>query len=111
VLFVSCNQATLGYTGSNVGNQINGTYQLFNGTKTKNISAKEGNTIVIHFTSKVKKGALSIKVMDSTNNIVADLATNITTTREIIAEKNQNYQLVIKGVNTEGSFEINWDIN
>ena len=44
-----------GYSGSNVGMKIKGSYQFFNGTKIKVINAKEGKTIVINFASEVQE--------------------------------------------------------
>ena len=36
-----------GYSGSNVGREIKGSYQFFDGTKIKVISAKEEKTIIV----------------------------------------------------------------
>jgi len=58
-----------GYRGSNVGRKIKGTYQFFDGTKIKLISAKEGKTITINFASEVKEGELTMSILDSSNNI------------------------------------------
>ena len=100
-----------GYSGSSVGRKIKGSYQFFDGTKIKVISAKEGKTIVINFASEVKEGELTMGILDSTNALVAELETNTTGTREINSDKNQKYRLVIKGTQTKGSFNVNWKIN
>ena len=100
-----------GYSGSNVGRKIKGTYQFFEGTKIKLISAKEGKTIVINFASEVKEGELTMSILDSSNDLVAELETNTTGTREINSDKNQKYRLVIRGIQTKGSFNVNWEIN
>jgi len=100
-----------GYSGSNVGRKIKGSYQFFDGTKIKVISAKEGKTIVVNFASEVKEGELTMGILDSTNALVAELETNTTGTREINSDKNQKYRLVIRGTQTKGSFNVNWEIN
>ena len=100
-----------GYRGSNVGRKIKGTYQFFDGTKIKNIVAKEGKTIIINFTSEVQEGELTISILDSSNGLVANLETNTTGIKEINSDKNQKYRLVIKGTQTKGSFNVNWKIN
>lgn len=100
-----------GYIGSNVGKKIKGSYQFFDGIKIKRIIAKEGKTIVVNFSSDVQKGGLTMSIFDSTNNMVADLPTNTTGTREINSDKNQKYLLIIKGTQTKGSFNVNWDTN
>ena len=100
-----------GYSGSNVGRKIKGTYQFFDGTKIKLISAKEGKTITINFASEVKEGELTMSILDSSNNIVVNLEINTTGTKEINSDKNQKYRLVIRGTQTKGSFNVNWEIN
>jgi hypothetical protein len=62
-----------GYGGSSGGKKINGYYQFFDGTKIKNIVAKEGKTTVINFTSEVQEGELTISVLDSSNDLVTNL--------------------------------------
>ena len=99
-----------GYSGSSVGRKIKGSYQLFNGTKIKVIKAKEGKTIVINFASEVKEGELTMSILDSSNNVVVNLETNTTGTKEIGSDKNQKYRIVIRGTQTKGSFNVNWEI-
>ena len=100
-----------GYRGSNVGRKIKGSYQFFNGTKIKVINAKEGKTIVINFASEVKEGELTMSILDSSNNIVVNLEINTTGTKEINSDKYQKYRLVIRGTQTKGSFNVNWEMN
>ena len=100
-----------GYSGSNVGKKIKGSYQFFDGTKIKVINAKEGKTIVINFASEVQEGELTMNILDSSNDLVAELQTNTTGIKEINSDKNQKYRLVIRGTQTKGSFNVNWEIN
>ena len=101
-----------GYSGSSVGRKIKGSYQFFDGTKIKVISAKEGKTIVINFASEVQEGELTMSILlDSSNDLVAELETNTTGIKEINSDKNQKYRLVIRGMQTKGSFNVNWEIN
>jgi archaellum biogenesis ATPase FlaH len=100
-----------GYSGSNVGKKIKGSYQFFDGTKIKVISAKEGKTIVINFASEVQEGELTMSILDPSNDLVAELQTNTTGIKEINSDKNQKYRLVIRGMQTKGSFNVNWEIN
>ena len=99
------------YRGSSVGKKIDGYYQFFDGTKIKTIRAKEGKTIIINFTSSVQEGELIISILDSSNDLVANLETNTTGIKEINSDKNQKYRLVIKGTQTKGSFNVNWKID
>ena len=100
-----------GYSGSSVGRKIKGSYQFFDGTKIKVISAKEGKTIVINFASEDQEGELTMSILDPSNDLVAELQTNTTGIKEINSDKNQKYRLVIRGMQTKGSFNVNWEIN
>ncbi len=100
---------TRGYVGTNVGNHISATYQLFNGTKTKSIRVDAGKTMVIDYSSEVKKGNLEIKLLDVKKELFAGLETNITGTKTITAVDSEKYELVITGADTEGSFDVSWE--
>jgi len=52
-----------------------------------------------------------MSILDSSNNLVVNLETNTTGTKEINSDKNQKYRLVIRGTQTKGSFSVNWEIN
>ncbi|HEY5583952.1 MAG TPA: hypothetical protein VIK78_05605 [Ruminiclostridium sp.] len=56
IVFTGCdkNMQVL-YSGSNVGNKINGSYKLFTGAKTKTINAEKGANIVIDYSSEVRR--------------------------------------------------------
>jgi len=72
-----------------------------------------GNRLVTvsNFASEAKEGELVMSILDSSNDLVAELETNISGTREINSDKNQKYRLVIRGTQTKGNFNVNWEIN
>jgi hypothetical protein len=107
---ISHHKVTMGYSGSSGAKHIKGSYKYFSGTKIKGISAKQGETIIFSFSSEAKKGELTLQVIDSLNNPVAQFETNTSGTREINSDRKQKYRLVIKGTSTEGSFSISWEI-
>lgn len=111
LVLISCGQVKVGYVGSNTGNHINSSYKYFNGTETRVINASAGNVIDIHYTSEVKKGELSLKVMDSSQNTVAKLEANTTGTKEIKANGDEKYELIVDASGTEGSFDVKWEVN
>jgi hypothetical protein len=111
VVLTGCdNYIEVMYSGSNVGNKIDGSYKLFTGTKTKTINAEKGKTIVINYSSEVKKGELTLKIYDSDENVALELETNKTGIKELIPEKDGKYKLIITGSKTEGNFNVKWDI-
>jgi major membrane immunogen (membrane-anchored lipoprotein) len=108
VLVCGC-KVTMGYVGSNSGNQINGSFHLFNGTKTNTIEVHQGKVTFIHYDSEVKQGELTMKIFNSEKELLLDLKTNTAGTESIIAVADEKYELVITGVDTEGSFSVDWE--
>ncbi|MDD5703591.1 MAG: hypothetical protein PHU23_16280 [Dehalococcoidales bacterium] len=108
---ISCSQIRIGYIGTNIGNEISGSYKYFNGTQTRVINTDAGDIIEIHYTSEVKKGGLSLTVVDSSPKTVANLESNTSGNIEIQAAQDKKYELIIQGSGTEGSFKVSWEIS
>ena len=70
-----------------------------------------GDTIVVDYSSEVKNGELSMTILDSSGNLVANLETNTSGTKNLNPNTDENYKLVIQGTKTEGSFDVSWEIN
>ena len=111
LILSACDNIQVGYAGNNIGNHINGSYQLFSGTKTKNIGAKAGDTIEFQYSSKVEDGNLTMKILDANGTVQEILTANTTGTADLQAPDDETYQLVIKGSHTKGNFNVSWDIN
>ena len=109
VVFTGCSTQLL-YSGSNVGNKINGSYKLYTGTKAKTIEVEKGKTIVIDYSSEVKKGELTIKILAPDENVALELEPNKSGTKELKAEEAGKYKLIITGSKTEGNFNIKWEV-
>ena len=110
LLVSACTNIQLGYSGSNVGNKLNASYQYFSGTRTKDISVKSGETILIQYSSEVEEGGLSMTVLDADGNVSETLSANTTGTAELQAAADEKFRLVIEGSQTRGNFEVSWDI-
>jgi hypothetical protein len=109
LIFTSCScSKTIGYSGSNTGSQIRGSYHLFNGTKSKTIQVTAGKTTVIIYASVVEEGKLEIELKNTVTMVTTTLPSNTTGIKTITAVNNEKYQLVITGTQTKGSFDINW---
>ncbi|MGH4122182.1 MAG: hypothetical protein ACREV6_04505 [Clostridium sp.] len=83
-------------------------YRYFNGTDTRKISLKEGETLKIDFVSKVKEGKLVISILDNNKKIVKTLDSNTDGNEDIKAESDGEYTIIVKGYKTRGSYEVNW---
>lgn len=109
ILALTSCSVTIGYSGTNVGNQIKATYQQLNGSKTKNIDAGSGETIEISYSSVVEEGELSIVIEDSNGDTVKEFETGTSGTATLTIGKNAPYKIVITGHDTKGSFDISWE--
>jgi hypothetical protein len=108
ILVCGCN-ITMGYVGSNSGNQISGSYHLFSGTKTNTIEVHQGKVTFIHYDSEVKQGELTMKIFNPEKELFLDLKPNIAGTESIVAVGDDKYELVVTGTDTEGSFNVHWE--
>lgn len=96
------------YKGSNLGNQIKGSYQLFTGNETKIINFKKDETITINCESSVKKGTLEITLYDEDGNKLKEFKTGEKIEEQLSNSKAGKYKLLIHGEHTKGSFNISW---
>jgi hypothetical protein len=96
------------HVGSNFGNKISSSHIYFTGTQTKSINAEKGKTIVLDYSSEVKKGTLSLKIFDPDKKEVLELETNEAGTKELKVEKDGKYKLIIKGSKTDGNYKVKW---
>ncbi len=111
VVFTGCdNSIAVLNIGSSAGNQMHYTYKLFTGTKTKKISVEKGKTIVIDYSSEVKKGELTLKVFDPDKNVVLELEKNKSENKELKVEKDGEYKFVITGKKADGNISVKWDV-
>jgi hypothetical protein len=106
----ACENIRVGYVGNNVGNHIEGSYRYFDGTQTKNISARTGETVAIQYSSLVEEGDLSMTVLDADGNVQAALSANTTGSAELQAPEDEKYRLVIEGSHTKGHFSVSWNV-
>jgi flagellar hook assembly protein FlgD len=83
-------------------------YKYFNGTDTRKISLKEGETLKIDFISEVKAGKLVINILDNNDGILKTLDSNTKGNEDIKAGSDGEYTIKVEGYKTRGSYEVNW---
>lgn len=129
LLFVSLAAAlTLTACGAHVGNISIGqrimsvgnitpghfsySYQLFSGEEGQWASVKAGQAINIDYTAEVQKGALSLEVRDPNKAAIwsTDMALGSGDSISVPVEESGDYAIVVAGENTEGSFDISWQV-
>jgi hypothetical protein len=112
---VSCNGSSFSgfkqnYSGTNTNREITATYELLDGTQTKDIPVKDKDVINFKYSSTVEEGELSIMVEDADKEQVTEFASGTSGEAIIGADKDGDYRLVIRGKNTRGSFNISWEV-
>jgi hypothetical protein len=100
----------VGFVGGNEASRIYGSYQFFNGTDTRNISAEAGQKITFIYSSTVKEGELTMRVLDSEGNESMKMETGVSGVDAIVVGQAATYKLEITGTDTKGSYDIRWEI-
>ena len=83
-------------------------YKYFNGTDTRKISLKDGETLKIDFISEVKEGKLVINILDKNDKILKTLDSNAKGNEDIKANSDGEYTIKVEGYKTRGSYDVNW---
>jgi hypothetical protein len=112
---ISCNSSSFSgfkqnYSGTNTNREITATYELLDGTQTKDIPVKNKDVINFKYASTVEEGELTITLEDADNEQVTQFATDTSGEAIIGADMDGDYRLVIRGKNTRGSFSISWEV-
>lgn len=98
------------WSGNDLPGHKKASYKSFTGTEARAFQVQKGQTVSFEYDSKVDKGTLSIKVLDSAKNEVMELPTGEKGSKELKVEKEGKYKLVITGDKTGGSFDIRWKV-
>lgn len=107
MLLTGCDTRLM-FVGSNNGKQMKASYKLLSGSETKTLKLKEGDTLLLDYTSKVEKGKLTIKLYDPDHELVKELTPNATAEEQLDITKDGKYKLEIVGRKTSGSYKIRY---
>jgi hypothetical protein len=102
----------VGWVGMNYGNTYNATYQLFDGIQTESIQIDAGEKFSLAYEVAVDDGALTLQMV-SPDKDVAWEAVFLGDSADIFSftpEESGRYTLKILGDNTQGGFDLEWDI-
>lgn len=92
----------------NSSSRMKVSYRYFNGTDTRKISLKDGETLKINFISEVKEGKLVINILDDNDKILKTLDSNTKGNVNIKANSEGKYTIKVEGYKTRGSYDVNW---
>ena len=98
------------FVGGNEANRIYGTYMLFDGTDTRNISVEAGRTLTFRYSSTIQEGELTIKLLDSEGKESMKMETGVSGVNAIVVGQTATYKLEITGKDTKGGYDVKWEI-
>ena len=101
-------------SGSTRPGHINYSYNTFNGLARDKSQVNIGQTIQVTFSTNVTKGSLSMEVKDPTGGSLWRVNVPEHQTRhgtaQISAHRSGQYQFVVTGLDTGGSFDLSWRV-
>ena len=111
IVLAGC-ETTVGYAGNQYAwggkGKLSGTYKLFNSTKDSTIRTDAGETVVLEYASKVKKGSLKLR-LDAPDGTSTEFIPGESGTLEV-KSSGGSYHVHVEGKNTGGSFELSWKV-
>lgn len=112
-LLTSCSRTQIGWVEMNYGNDFEASYQLFDGEERERILIDAGDTFSLSYEVTVNDGALTLQFVDSDGNTLWE-ETFLEDSEDVFSftpEASGRYSLIVAGDNTEGSFDLSWDIS
>jgi len=113
LLLSSCSQTKIGWVQMNYADVFAASYRLFDGEERERINIDAGDTLSLSYDINVKNGALSLQFVNPDEEIILE-ETYIEDGEGVFdftAEESGRYTLIVLGDNTEGNFDLTWDIS
>jgi hypothetical protein len=90
-------------------------YQYFDGSFTRTVNAKAGQTLTLDYAVTVEEGILDMRAVNPGAEVVwqktFDTGGNVTSSQQVSIQQSGRYRLVVDGHQTRGSFQIDWQVN
>ncbi len=102
----------VGWVGMNYDNTYSATYQLFDGKQTESIKIDAGDKFSLSYEVDVDDGALTLQMVTPEKEVVWEAAF-LQDNADIFSfspEESGRYTLNILGDNTQGGFDLKWNI-
>jgi len=114
LLFLSsCSRTQIAWVEMNFGNDFEASYQLFDGEERERIQVDAGDTFSLSYDVTVDDGALTLQIEDPDGNTVWEetFLDDDEGVYEFTPESSGRINLIVLGDNTEGSFDLSWEIS
>jgi hypothetical protein len=102
----------VGWVGMNYGTTFQATYQFFDGPKTEAVRLEGGETFTLDYDLNVDDGALTLQWMGPGRTIVWEetFTEDAEDVYNFTPESGGRYTLRVIGEETEGGFDLQWEI-
>ena len=114
LLFLSsCSRTQIAWVEMNFGNDFEASYQLFDGEERERIQVDAGDTFSLSYDVTVDDGALTLQIEDPDGNTVWEetFLDDDEGVYEFTSDSSGRINLIVVGDNTEGSFDLSWEIS
>ncbi len=110
----ACSSSTtkVGCVCMDSSNELDCQYKLFDGREIKNIDMDAGEVLQVHYEVEVESGRLSLILQDAAGEVVLERAMPSTSEDDLTytATEDGRYRLIIEGLDTKGSYLVNWSL-
>jgi hypothetical protein len=102
----------VGWVETNIGNTFSARYRLFDGMQTDIIRLETGESVILAYDIEVLEGSVTLQITDPNRDHVweSKFTQNEKGELEFTSEMDGRYQINIIGEETEGSFDLQWEI-
>lgn len=114
IVFTGCsvqNGIRLNSSFSSSKGHMKASFGTLSGSDMKYVNFSKGENVDFKYKSKIEKGSLSIKLVDSDDNTVLEFEVNKSGTESLEIQKDDKYKVVIEGEKAKGSYDISWTVN
>lgn len=110
----ACSYSTtkVGCVCMNSSNELDCQYELFDGGEIKSIAMDAGEVLQVHYEVEVESGRLSLILQDAAGVVLLESEMLDTSEDDLVykATKDGCYRLIIEGLDTKGSYLVNWSL-
>jgi hypothetical protein len=112
-MVVGCSRVQIGWIETSLPGQFKASYQTFTGTERRRVRLQEGEMLALAYEATVEKGTLAFEVQDPSGESIWSLTLDQEDTGsvDLTAERGGNYRIVVRGEDTGGSFNLNWEVS
>lgn len=113
MLLSSCTTTKVGWVGTNIGNTYRASYQRFDGREADRIRLRSNEPFSLDYEVEVEDGALTLQILAPGGDLVWEetFLEDAEDIFEFTPESSGRYTIRIEGDQTQGRFELNWDID